>query len=717
MWWAADRRRKTTLRFIEDIVAWMEARPRSLNRIEQYGATRFHETGQELIEELVSAIACGQHVAIAGPRGCGKSYCVDQAIRLAEKRGLIPQNGFVKLQGNKELPRDYLIEDDVTLAVEEGVVVPKRKDAPLFRFARRHETGDRRGRPVKTGDGYVLCHGLDDNYNLIPSENALERNQRIVLFLDEVNRFSDGILDSLLLLLEEGEVVMGGEVFKLPIVVLMTMNPPGYDASARTLSPPLSARIGRQYRLLSPKLDVLTDLIAVSVVRNLAERVGNEVGNEIKLVPPALALVRRAAAVTLCAWGDPRSGNPGFEYLSGETHKLLIGMAESSAQVGSAMRTLNRLCHFGPDARALGDWIVASSVAAIKEARGSRKFVAVPENKHFISTAVTVLSHKLQDNFSSATRPDNTTMKERAIQTLVSSLLSESRHVDALLRRPLDDVDVLREAFVGLAYDLDPHEARGQLVEMGLTDRRDLECWIAFLKALGERGKGAETMDGARSLVIAGMLEAGLLESDQGEVFLTSEIYRSVLIWLAGTVEQGGEAIGQIFADMAETPVLSEPHTLEGYAFIAEGLWKKHATVRHLIQEEHLGNLHRDGLIELFSTLDQCWLVAEHDALALLDRLEALVKPRTDGPDIPKGLLVDIASFVVRSLKLMEQHPDRGGGTRKLLRRFEDSCERAGLLSSPRIRGTTGDASGLGGSAMPPSAHRAPFWRSLSAWG
>ena len=683
MWWAVDRSLEAFMRFIEDLGAWLAARPRPLNRLDQSGATRFHETGEELVEELVSAIACGQHVAIAGPRGCGKSYCIDQAIRLAEQRALIPKNGFVKLQGNKELPRDYLIEDDVTLSVEEGSVIPRRKDAPLFRFAERHESGDRRGRPVKREDGYVVCHGLDVNSNLITSENVLEKNQRLVLFLDEVNRFSDGVLDSLLLLLEEGEAVMGGEVFKLPVVVLMTMNPPGYDASARTLSPPLSARIGRQFRLLSPRLDVLTDLIAASVIRNLSERIGNQIEHEIKLLPPAVDLVRRAAAVTLCAWGDPRSGNPGFEYLSRETHKLLIGLAESSARVGRAMQILNSLCHFGPDGRALGDWIVASSVAAIKEARAMRRQEAVPEKRHFISTAITVLSHKLQDNFSSASRPDNTQMKEDAIHTLASTLLlSESTRVEALLWRPVDDIDALGKVLAGLVDDVDPYLARGQFVEMGLTDQEDVERWINFLKTLQGRAKGDETKEELRSLVMVGMVETGLLESDKEDIFLTNEIHRSLLRWLADTLDRNGE-IGIIFKEIADTRAVVEPleRTLGGCAFMREGIWKIYPTVRRLIRDERLGQLHRDRLTELFGTLDQCWLGAEHHGQALLEPLEALVKHGNDGYSVPEELRVHIARFIARSLKLMAAHQDRGGGTRKLLRRFQDSARRSNLIS------------------------------------
>ena len=663
----------TSKRVLEEVVAWISSTPKPLNRLNQSGMSRFHETGQELIEELVGAVGCGQHVAIAGPRGCGKSYCIDQAIRLAEERGLIPQNGFVKLQGNKELPRDYLIEDDITLAVEKGGVVPKRKDAPLFRFARREEEGDRRGRPVRGQDGYVICHGVDDK-NVLCTDKPLEKHQRIVLFLDEVNRFSDGVLDSLLLLLEEGEVVMGGEVFKLPVVVMMTMNPPGYDASARTLSPPLSARIGRQYRLLSPPLNVLTDIMGRSIVQNLAQNICNDIETDIKLHPPSIDLVRRAAAVTLCAWGDPRSRHPGFEYLSRETHNFLIGMAKSSKTLAGTMRTLNELCHFGPDGRALGDWIVAASVAAIKEARVMRRSEAIPQSSHFISCAVTVLSHKLQDNFSSATRPDNTQRKEEALYLLASSILrSQSREVRELLWRAVDDIEALQQALAGVASSLDPNVVRQKLIELSVTSHTDVERWIVFLTSLRGRFESNSEKSGVRKTIEREMLEVGLLEIHEEGVALADESHQSLLRWLADLVSP--DVLKVVLLEVGrEIPAMtgSVEQELEGWTFIREGIWKEHATVRRLIQEEGLVELSRERLTRLFGALDQCWLGAEHENAAIYELLETLQQPRVGEYTQLDELQSNVASFVLRSLSLMAQHPERGRGTRRLFRQFED---------------------------------------------
>ena len=80
---------RTTADIVEEVRAWLTARPRPLNRIDEASVNRFFETGPDLIEALVGAIGCGQHVAVAGPRGCGKSYCIGQAIKLRLARSIV----------------------------------------------------------------------------------------------------------------------------------------------------------------------------------------------------------------------------------------------------------------------------------------------------------------------------------------------------------------------------------------------------------------------------------------------------------------------------------------------------------------------------------------------------------------------------------------------------------------------------------------------------
>src|SRR5262245_36628951 len=66
-------------------------------------------TGDDAIEMIQQAIKLRQPVLVTGPRGCGKTYCINQAIAGALKSGTIGDQLF--LQGNREIPRDYLSED------------------------------------------------------------------------------------------------------------------------------------------------------------------------------------------------------------------------------------------------------------------------------------------------------------------------------------------------------------------------------------------------------------------------------------------------------------------------------------------------------------------------------------------------------------------------------------------------------------------------------
>ena len=688
---------RTAEDILEEVRGWLTARPLPLNRVDEASVNRFFETGSDLIEELAGAIGCGQHVALAGPRGCGKSHCISEAIKLAQVRRLIPKNGFVKIQGNKELPRDYLLEDDMTLSVEGRVVMPKRKDAPLLRFARRHTEGTLKGRPVKGSDGMVECYGVDE-YNQIIEKEKLKPSQHIVLFLDEVNRFSDGVLDSLLLLLEEGEAVIGGETFKLPVVAMMTMNPPGYDASARSLSPPLSARIGRQYRLLSPRIDVLTDRIASKVITELQARAEGAVGGDLKLQPPSIALVRRAAAATLCAWGDPRKGNPSFDYLSEEMRALLVNLADSSTPLKAAMRSLNELCNFGPDGRALGDWIVAASVAAANEARALGGSTAEPCARHFIACAVTVLAHKLQDNFSSATRPENTRRKEEALYVIAANLLSppsekDQEAIDRLVLRTVDRDETLSDALKDFPVKLGPGEVRAALISCGLTESGEVNRWIEVLGKLPGEMKVGTNCTGT-------LIESGILERDSNRIVFSSNAHYKTFKWLHGKLAESKDArIIAAIKDVASiSHYLAEPveRKLEHYAFVRAGVCHHAKGLRGLISDAGLIGMPRNTLVELFGRLNDVWVLAEHEnAQEVVDPLWKLIVGPTErdaAPGVPESHRTNVKLFALATLKLMQRQTDRtgphanhslrGGGMRAARRELRNRIDRERLAEA-----------------------------------
>lgn len=665
---------------IREVVSWLTARPRLRNPIERTVANRFFETGPDLIDSITGAIACGQHVAVAGPRGCGKSYCIGEAIKQAEAQGLLPPRGWIKVQGNKELPRDYLFEDDMTLVVSDGkTVLPKRKSAPLFTFAERSTEPEMLGRPITDSDRNVICYGLDEN-GQIDRSKKLAAHQRIVLFLDEVNRFSDGVLDSLLLLLEEGQVVLAGETFTLPVVVLMTMNPPGYDASARTLSPPLSARIGRQYRLLSPRIDVLTDRIAPAVAERIVGSEKNvDLGSEkLRIDAPPAWLVRRAAAVTLAAWGIPPNENadavPGFDYLSRDSRSLLISMAALTPRLRQAMSTLNELCHFGPDGRALGDWMIAASVAARNEAQARQRTHAQAEARHFVSNAVTVLSHKLQDNFSSATRPDNTRRKEEALQVLVSEImLADSHALDALLWRQIDDFDTLSEIAKHMKEGVGADSVRAALLRFGIVKDSEVKQWEDFLNSVSASSKGRQTQASIKAMMKDALLSSKLAEIHDEKLVLSSPNVRNTLAWLASTLDvtkQKTDALNDLISEAAH---FSDTFTdvLSNHLFVADRIMEiENEDLLASLELAGITGLSRHDTIDLFDALDRLWVETEHIGSDSCDALCSLLENIYQNEQTSKETLNSTMVFAANMVDRMARRPDRGTRTRTASRRI-----------------------------------------------
>jgi MoxR-like ATPase len=229
----------------------------------------FFQTGEELVARVLRSIQLNQSVVLSGPRGCGKSKCVHLAIERAEQQGVVPPQGWIKTQGNTQIPRDYLSEDGLRFRLDkDGTkenVSPAKQKAPFFKFARRDQKFDEPIRdPITRRVDCLISRSGDP-------EGKSRPVSRFIVFLDEINRFSDGVLDSLLTVLEERTVILAGDEYRLPVVVCMTMNPPGYDATARKLSPPLAARISRSYRLYTPDLDTLTDVIIRGKLREHEE--------------------------------------------------------------------------------------------------------------------------------------------------------------------------------------------------------------------------------------------------------------------------------------------------------------------------------------------------------------------------------------------------------------------------------------------------------------
>jgi MoxR-like ATPase len=357
-------------------------------------------TGEALTTAILENIRLRRSVLVTGPRGCGKSYCSEQAIKLAKMQGIIGGSRF--LQGNREIPRDALSED--MLIVDEAGKVKLLK-ALALRPLEESGTVTREGFP--DWPGIPRGVGIDD-----PTQVWTNRDW-MVLFLDEINRFGDGFLDSLLALLEERKIVRRGQDYYVPIIVVATANPPGYDMTAKKLSPPLQARITRSFRVSQPDVETLVHEIMPSKIRDFARSYPDDQAPE---VPPEVRYL--AAGTTLCLWGDPSAGSKGRYFLTRSTRDLLLRLMASNDDFARDMRELATLIDFGPDARAITDWVGCAMARAATE-RARR---VTP--KHLEETAVHVLSHKVREKFNEGANPNLGIRRDRLILNIVQRVMN-----------------------------------------------------------------------------------------------------------------------------------------------------------------------------------------------------------------------------------------------------------------------------------------------------
>lgn len=372
------------------------------------------ETSNALFEAVFDAIVRGDHSLLIGPRGSGKSYAARKAINWAESRDssgaksksrsvLVP-GAQITAQGNKEMPRDYFFEPEFEFVREGGItksVTMSIRQPPLLRNARLD---------AQKNIELALVKGSAEGSNMVSRylpklEHAEGRNIReigkFVLFLDEINRFNDGVLDSLLLLLEEKCIIYQGKVVELPVVVVATMNPPGYDLSARSLSPPLMSRfnIVKQLYTAGPKTLVHT-ILPSQLPLTEARRVSMQY--EI------------FAMAILSFWGESNPKRPSGAYLSPDAVKLLdMISAKASEDFRRHLKFVSEKSNYGPDARGTRDWMMAV------DRRLRREFDETDETdrdesdnrERLARIAVEELgdavANKLVLNFSPEARPDD----------------------------------------------------------------------------------------------------------------------------------------------------------------------------------------------------------------------------------------------------------------------------------------------------------------------
>lgn len=376
------------------------------------------ETSDELFADILSAISRQEHVLLIGPRGSGKSYAGRRAIRMAERRnaeGIVDRGNSILVpgaqviaQGNKELPRDYFFEPEFEFVKTGDTTSPLSmtlRQPPLM----RHAQIDRSGRVVfekveptdDTAPDAITRYRTKFTMRDDGPNQSSRQIDHFVLFLDEINRFNDGVLDTLLLLLEERCVVYQGRLVEMPVSVVATMNPPGYDISARSLSPPLLSRFTmvKQLYTAGPKTLVSTIL-----------------PDALKMKHDELARLRYevfAVAITLF-WGDYDPKRPSGAYLSPDAQEMIAEVRKcASTDLADGLQYISQKSNYGPDARGTRDWMAATRRRLITQKKDMSVFDAMTNSADKIALSAAAIhelsgavANKLVLNFSPEAKPD-----------------------------------------------------------------------------------------------------------------------------------------------------------------------------------------------------------------------------------------------------------------------------------------------------------------------
>jgi MoxR-like ATPase len=419
------------------------------------------ETSDELFADIFSAISRREHILLIGPRGSGKSYAGRRAIRMAEscnangdvdrKNSILVPGAQVIAQGNKELPRDYFFEPEFEFVKTGDATNPLSmtlRQPPLMRHAQIDESGRVVFQKVEPADDtepdaitrYRTNFTMRENSpgetgRPTKSKKSVDETGRpiehFVLFLDEINRFNDGVLDTLLLLLEERCVIYQGRLVEMPVSVVATMNPPGYDISARSLSPPLLSRFTVVKQLYTAGPTTL---------------VSNILPDSLKMQRDELARLRYevfAVAITLF-WGEYDSKRPSGAYLSPDAQDMIAEVKKvASTDLADGLRFISLKSNYGPDARGTRDWIAATRRRLIAERHEIAVFDARTNPAHNAALAAAAIrelsgsvANKLVLNFSPEAKPDEFRKLMQILSTVTYELFV-SKEVGKTIRKRL----------------------------------------------------------------------------------------------------------------------------------------------------------------------------------------------------------------------------------------------------------------------------------------
>ncbi|MBT26843.1 MAG: hypothetical protein CML60_10685 [Rhodobacteraceae bacterium] len=319
-------------------------------------------------------------------------------------------------QGNKEFPRDYFFEPEIEFIQEKSKkddeISVKLRQPPLFSCAKTRKDSNEI-------DLELVESKNSDRPDLITRYRAKfevdgRTVERFVFFLDEINRFNDGVLDSLLLLLEDGCVIYQGRTVEVPAVVIATMNPPGYDVSARSLSPPLMSRFSSVTHLYTAGMQTLVNVILPGELELNDEEI-----SELQ--------IELFAAASLAFWGAYDDKRPCAAYLSPDTGSFLEKLyQEGGISLQQDLDYLQSTSNYGPDARAARDWVLAS--------RREMKNNNLSLLDAALKTLVESVANKLVLNFNPEANPEKMNALIRVLGRITEVIFDEqmSNHASAV---------------------------------------------------------------------------------------------------------------------------------------------------------------------------------------------------------------------------------------------------------------------------------------------